>query len=245
MLNDIKFLGIGSSYYTNNYETSFYYKEKNKMLLMDCCPSTFYRIKTLHILDGVKYLYVCLTSPSLTNIGSLAELIKYTKKMYHFKLTLLLPSNYIFIENIKEILLFSGLKFISDYDITFNLLNVFEKIVNVMYFNVKSTNFVESYAYKFYLTDGTFFIYAGNTSNFSEIINNCKDSNDYKFDKAILNCSFYEYGKEKQFKNFTQRICHYIPVNLRNKCYIVGFDCDFDKSQTKNLGFNIINSVYK
>lgn len=245
MSNDIKFLGIGSSYYTNNFETSFYYKEDNKMFLMDCCPSTFYRIKTLHILNGIKHLYVCLTSTSLNHLGSLAELIKYTKQMYRFKVTLLLPSNYVFIENVKEILLCSGLKFIDDYKINFNLLHTFEKIVNIVYFNVKSSNFVESYAYKFYLTNGNFFIYAGNTSNFNEILNNCNDNKDYKFDKAILQCSFYEYNKDKQFKNFTQRICHYIPVNLREKCYILGFDSDFDKSQVKNLGFNIIDSICK
>lgn len=77
----LKFLGRGSMFNIKEGSNSAYWKDYSNttMILIDCGCTTFQRIESLNILDGVKELVILITHSHSDHIGSLSDLLFYCK----------------------------------------------------------------------------------------------------------------------------------------------------------------------
>lgn len=73
----LQFLGVGSAFNIEDYNTSAYYKENGKMLLIDCGETVFEQIIKNGVLDDVNNINLLISHTHTDHVGSLGTLIYY------------------------------------------------------------------------------------------------------------------------------------------------------------------------
>ncbi|MEK3754109.1 MBL fold metallo-hydrolase [Bacillus sp. FSL K6-6483] len=89
------FIGCGSAFHTKLGNNGIMAKESGQLFLIDCGSSTFHRLQSFHVLDGVKTIHVAMTHTHPDHIGSLGDLIFYSyfkmEPAFQAKVTVLAP----------------------------------------------------------------------------------------------------------------------------------------------------------
>lgn len=238
----LTFTGVGSAFNPTLYNTSCYYKEGNKLLLIDCGADTFRRLSELCVLDNISEIYVCVTHTHQDHIGSLGTLIAYCSIVSNKKITLILDEDEAYRKQIFDTLLYAGVVKDIDYKVKNNLVDIFKAIDNVSFFDVNHAKLLKSKGYIFYLSTKELFIYSGDSNDIEMILNHCKDFGKYKFIQAYVDCnlSWISTYKDTKPHEFISDLLSAIPKSSRKLFTTMHYDSYKCRKHAKDFGFNIV-----
>lgn len=74
---NLKFLGTGSAFFTELGNTAAYYKENDKLLLIDCGENIWTQMQRLDTLKNINSIYLMITHTHSDHIGSIGSLINF------------------------------------------------------------------------------------------------------------------------------------------------------------------------
>ncbi len=242
MIN-LKFLGIGSAFTPELGNNASYYKEDKNMLLIDCGWDVYPKIRKLNLLNDVENLYIFCTHTHQDHCGSMATLISWCSLVKGIKVYLVLPNDLNFKEILISLLKSGDVYLNDDYYILSNLKNAFSKISKVSFFQVEHCVRIKSYAIKFFFSNNTFMIYSGDCANIQSILNHSKDSKNYKFSKAYIDCNLESLSKINSIKphELLKELEEFIPYNKRKNFYVMHYDSVECIIAARNAGFNIVS----
>ncbi len=241
MIN-LKFTGVGSAFNPTLYNTSCYYTEANKMLLIDCGGDTFRRLYELCVLDRISDIYVCVTHTHQDHIGSLGTLIAYCSFVTKKNVTLILDRDEKYRKQIFDTLLYAGVKKDIDYKVQHDLKGIFKAIFDVSFFNVNHNSFLKSKAYIFYLNSNEKFIYSGDSKDINTILHHCHNVGKYKFVQAFVDCNLTKISKYNDMKphEFLSDLTKAIPLSERKYFTTMHYDSYKCRTKASEYGFNIV-----
>jgi len=240
---ELKFLGIGSAFATDLYNTSAFFVENNKLFLIDCGETTFRQLFQQDFFKHIEEIYVVITHTHADHIASISSLIKYSSSA-NVKLNIVVPST----NN-------NGL-----YNDILDLLKIF----NIYSIYKNKISFITSYEVKEYFKSFECIEFLP-TTHTPELEGNCysilfktnsgnifysSDSIDTNYITKYLNDDL-----DKMYVDVTLSIPtvhlnldtleYLIPKEKRSKIYCMHFDSKKCMQKAKDLGFNIANSVAK
>lgn len=241
MIN-LKFTGVGSAFNSRLYNNSCYYREGNKMLLIDCGGDTFRRLQDLCLLNDITDIYVCVTHTHQDHIGSLGTLIAYCSFVTKKKITLILDNDKEYRKQIFDTLLLAGVKKDVDYAVRYTLKNTFAEIYDVDFFNVTHNSFLKSKGYIFYLNTNEKFIYSGDSKNINVILHHCKNTGRFKFVQAYIDCNIDKISKYNDMKphELLSDLVEAIPPCARKYFTVMHYDSYKCRQKASEYGFNIV-----
>lgn len=224
----LKFLGIGSAFNTKYGNTSAYLKEGHQMFLIDCGCTVFSKIIEKGLLDDVEDLYIAITHSHPDHIGSLGDLIfycYYVKRirvhLIHRKKYVNVYYDYLSVMNVKNFM----------YDYIDKRFFIGENIVELSPIEVRHDEGQNSYGFEITVGNDAIF-YSGDTNSENVVI--CFMENP----QSILyhECSYYEkgLGVHTSFETLKK-----IPLELRNRVWLMHIDCEQAIQEARALGFNI------
>ena len=163
----LKFLGTGGRLNAAHGNTSAYYTEDDKLLLIDCGETAFGEIQELHLLDGISKVFFICTHAHLDNVGGLGNLCLYCHQK-NIEFYVVTDPSYILIYDLYDLLQISSCKGLWNSIDTSKLEKHFSEIQVVQY--IRTEHYKDSYganipAYlvHFYTKDGPI-LYSGNTN---------------------------------------------------------------------------------
>lgn len=189
---NLLFLGRGAAFNPKEGNTSAYFLENNQLFLIDCGESVFERIINKKILNNIETINVIITHTHSDHAGSLGSLISYSYYKLHKPINIIVPNNYKFKKNLKNLLNIFGcgknkFTFIDEknYD---NKFKSFEKVRFIK--TVHSKNLI-CYSIIFYTNKGIIF-YSGDTNDLNNIIKLISSNN--KIDKIYIDTTTENYS---------------------------------------------------
>ena len=150
---ELKFLGNGSAFNVDAYNTSAYFKTQNSLFLLDCGESICNRVLKLGLMDCVENIYVFITHTHSDHIGSLEALIYYNEVFLHKNFKIFYPRR----NKLKTLLKLTGV------DFPFTIYPVPKEVDGIKVDFVVQRHIPGSYGYFFYGKDGAFF-FSGDAS---------------------------------------------------------------------------------
>ena len=149
----LKFLGDGSAFNVDAYNTSAYFKTENSLFLLDCGESICNRIIKLGLMMDVENIYVFITHTHSDHIGSLEALIYYNEVFLHKNFKIFYPCR----RKLKTLLKLTGV------DFPFTIYPIPKEVDGVQIDYVVQKHIPGSYGYFFYAKDGGLF-FSGDAS---------------------------------------------------------------------------------
>lgn len=238
---NLTFTGIGSAFNPTLYNTSCYYKEGNKLLLIDCGSDTYRRLCESNVLDGITDIYVCITHTHQDHIGSLGTLIADCSIVNNRNITLVLDPDKEYRNQIFTTLLYAGVKKDIDYKVRKDLKHVFDAIDNVTFYTVSHCDSLISKAYIFYLSSHEIIIYSGDSNDIEKVLDMCHDLGYYKFKQAYIDCNLDKISKYKNSKphELLAELIKAIPNDKRHLFTVIHYDSNKCRTIAKRNGFNV------
>lgn len=233
---NLLFLGRGAAFNPKEGNTSAYFLENNQLFLIDCGESIFERIINKKILNNIETINVIITHTHSDHVGSLGSLISYSYYKLHKPINIIVPNNYKFKKNLKNLLNIFGcgknkFTFIDEknYD---NKYKSFEKVRFIK--TVHSKNLI-CYSIIFYTNKGIIF-YSGDTNDLNNIIKLISSNN--KIDKIYIDTTTENYsGNVHLYIGDLQKV---IPKQLIEKIYCMHLNDTNNIEMIKEFGFNAV-----
>ena len=150
---ELKFLGNGSAFNVDAYNTCAYFKRENSLFLLDCGESICNRIIKLGLMNDVENIYVFITHTHSDHIGSLEALIYYNEVFLHKNFQIFYPCR----GKLKKLLQLTGV------DFPFTIYPVPKTLDGVTIDCVEQNHIPGSYGYFFY-EKGDAFFFSGDAS---------------------------------------------------------------------------------
>lgn len=233
---NLLFLGRGAAFNPKEGNTSAYFLENNQLFLIDCGESIFERIINKKILNNIETINVIITHTHSDHVGSLGSLISYSYYKLHKPINIIVPNNYKFKKNLKNLLNIFGcgknkFTFIDEknYD---NKFKSFEKVRFIK--TVHSKNLI-CYSIIFYTNKGIIF-YSGDTNDLNNIIKLISSNN--KIDKIYVDTTTEDYVNNIHL--FIGDLDKSIPKNLKKKVYCMHLNDTNNIEMIKEFGFNAV-----
>jgi ribonuclease BN (tRNA processing enzyme) len=88
----LNFLGTGNFNNIADGNTSAYFKEDNKLFLIDCGEMVFTKILKVGLLNGIEDVHILITHLHSDHVGSLSSLIYHLYYMMGIRPTLYYPN---------------------------------------------------------------------------------------------------------------------------------------------------------
>jgi len=234
----LKFIGIGSAFNTELGNTSAYIKENGVLLLLDCGELTFDRILRMNLLNGVNEVHVAVTHTHPDHIGSLGSLIFYCYFVKNIKLTFH-AANTDFIRLLQDMgITEEHCKFDhcnANYNFAIENLNI--RLIFIEENHVKE---IMSFGILLVKNPNELYrevvFYSGDCCNIkNDTINALKTGQiDYLYQDTCK--ADYDDNAHVSLRKLTELI----PVELRDKVFIMHIDSGFDRSEAEGLGFNVV-----
>ena len=150
---ELRFLGYGSAFNVDAYNTCAYFKTENSLFLLDCGESICNRVLKLGLMNDVDNIYVFITHTHSDHIGSLEALIYYNEVFLHKNFKIFYPRR----RKLKKLLILTGV------DFPFAIYPVPKELDGIVIDYAVQKHIPGSYGYFFYGTDGAIF-YSGDAS---------------------------------------------------------------------------------
>lgn len=150
---ELKFLGDGSAFNVDAYNTCAYFKTEKSLFLLDCGESICNRIIKLGLMKDVDNIYVFITHTHSDHIGSLEALIYYNEVFLHKNFKIFYPRR----RKLKTLLKLTGV------DFPFTIYPIPKELDGVHIDYVVQKHIPGSYGYFFYEKEGGLF-YSGDAS---------------------------------------------------------------------------------
>ena len=233
---EILFLGRGSAFNFKEGNTSAYFIENKQLFLIDCGESIFERLMNKNILKNIETINILITHTHSDHVGSLGSLISYSFYKLHKQINIIVPRNYKFKRNLKNLLNIFGCKknkfnFIDEkkYD------NKFKSFKKIRFIKTKHSKNLICYSIIFYTDKGIIF-YSGDTKDINNIIKLI--SSNEKIDKIFVDTTTEDYNNNIHL--FIGDIDENIPKNLKKKVYCMHLNDTNNTQMIKEFGFNVV-----
>ncbi len=233
---EILFLGRGSAFNFKEGNTSAYFIENKQLFLIDCGESIFERLMNKNILKNIETINILITHTHSDHVGSLGSLISYSFYKLHKQINIIVPRNYKFKKNLKNLLNIFGCKknkfnFIDEkkYD------NKFKSFKKIRFIKTKHSKNLICYSIIFYTDKGIIF-YSGDTKDINNIIKLI--SSNEKIDKIFVDTTTEDYNNNIHL--FIGDIDENIPKNLKKKVYCMHLNDTNNTQMIKEFGFNVV-----
>ncbi len=233
---EILFLGRGSAFNFKEGNTSAYFIENKQFFLIDCGESIFERLMNKNILKNIEIINILITHTHSDHVGSLGSLISYSFYKLHKQINIIVPRNYKFKRNLKNLLNIFGCKknkfnFIDEkkYD------NKFKSFKKIRFIKTKHSKNLICYSIIFYTDKGIIF-YSGDTKDINNIIKLI--SSNEKIDKIFVDTTTED--NNNNIHLFIGDIDENIPKNLKKKVYCMHLNDTNNTQMIKEFGFNVV-----
>lgn len=227
----LKFLGIGSAFNTALGNTSAYYQNEDRLLLIDCGGMVFHTLMSKQMMKDVKVLDVVITHMHPDHVGSLGDLIFYAHYILKITPTLYFPNG----PWMKNYLLAIGVE-----DMQYTLVDQMEvrlsSDIELSYIPVKHTENIPSFGFVITL-EGQRIYYSGDSYNMPVEIADRLLSGD--LDRLYQDTSGYEYAENPHMS--LAHLTDLIPEPFRAKVFCMHHDGGFDREIAKRLGFSLVD----
>lgn len=150
---ELKFLGNGSAFNVDAYNTCAYFKTEKSLFLIDCGESICNRILKLGLMDDAENIYVFITHTHSDHIGSLEALIYYNEVFLHKNFRIFYPRR----RKLKTLLKLTGV------DFPFVIYPIPEQLDGIRIDYTVQKHIPGSYGYFFYGEDEAIF-FSGDAS---------------------------------------------------------------------------------
>ncbi len=217
----LNFIGNGSAFNVTNGNTSAFYREGDKFLLLDCGETVMERIIKSKLLDGVNKIYIANTHLHGDHAGSLSSFIYYS---FYAKgiVPRIVASDYpLKDKELATFLQFSGTNKNFYSFCGENLENEFWGIKSLKYNKVSHDNKITaSYAINITMADGKKIYFSGDTNDFEYIKavgNALREGDEFYCDTC-----FAEY--EGNVHCNIHRLAQAIPEEKRGQVYSMHLD---------------------
>ena len=104
----LHFLGRGAAFNVTEGNTAACVKNGEELLLLDCGETVFYQLMKQHLLDGVKRLTVAVSHLHSDHCGSLGSLGHYCRYVLGIRMTLLVPREEAYVQELGQLLCIFG-----------------------------------------------------------------------------------------------------------------------------------------
>lgn len=104
----LHFLGRGAAFNVTEGNTAACVKNGEELLLLDCGETVFYQLMKQHLLDGVKRLTVAVSHLHSDHCGSLGSLGHYCRYALGIRMTLLVPREEAYVQELGQLLRIFG-----------------------------------------------------------------------------------------------------------------------------------------
>ena len=233
---NLLFLGRGAAFNPKEGNTSAYFIENKQLFLIDCGESIFERLMNKNILKNIETINILITHTHSDHVGSLGSLISYSFYKLHKQINIIVPRNYKFKKNLKNLLNIFGCKknkfnFIDEkkYD------NKFKSFKKIRFIKTKHSKNLICYSIIFYTDKGIIF-YSGDTKDINNIIKLI--SSNEKIDKIFVDTTTEDYNNNIHL--FIGDIDENIPKNLKKKVYCMHLNDTNNTQMIKEFGFNVV-----
>ena len=230
----LNFIGNGSAFNVFRGNTSAYYKENDKLLLLDCGESIFERIVRLNLLNGVNEVYVAITHLHSDHAGSLSSLIYYIFYIKNFKVNLVADSD-TKDADLKKLLEITGVKPQLYNWCGRNLNNSFSSIEGLDFVKVSHyKDLKESSAVEISLTDGRKIFFTGDTNDeeyISKVVANLNEGDELYCDTCLADYP----GNPHTNVN---KLASLVPIEKRKQVYTMHYDDERLLELIDKYGFN-------
>ena len=218
----LKFLGDGSAFNVDAYNTSAYFKTENSLFLLDCGESICNRIIKLGLMNDVKNIYVFITHTHSDHIGSLEALIYYNEVFLHKNFKIFYPRR----RKLKTLLKLTGV------DFPFTVYPIPKEVEGIKIDYVVQKHIPGSYGYFFYGQDSGFF-FSGDAS-----VVNARAVEELKVGK--IDRVYHEVTtKGSPIHTHLNQLSACFPEELRDKVWLMHYEneemrraCEEEKFQT-------------
>lgn len=233
----LNFIGCGSAFNTDLGNNSAFIKKENVLFMIDCGGSTFTRIVKSGLLENVERIGILLTHTHADHIGSLPDLIYYSKNLYGK------PNVQIFAPyelRVDEILKLMGVGKHNYELIEFSNAASFRYDAFQIEFEAISVNHVVEISCFGYVLqyDGKVIYYSGDTNEIPDDILQKQNAGYFNY--------FYQDTSKADFDAnihlSLRKLNELIQPNFRERVFCMHLDTGFSKEEANNLGFNVVSS---
>lgn len=215
---DLKFLGTGNGFCKSLTNTCAYYKENDKILIIDCGETVISKIIDNKLFNNVKDVYFVFTHTHSDHIGSLGSTIFYLYFIKKIRVNIVINDELLYKDDIITLLKIFGtttemfsIVNSSQIILSFNSVNKFEFLKN------RHVSEVVSYAIKIIDNKNKSYYYTGDSCDYDLLKSIVKDKS---LARAYVDCSVCE--REKTHLQIS-KIIEIVPSSIRNKIYCMHF----------------------
>ena len=233
---ELKFLGKGGSDNQLQGNTSAYFIENRCLFLIDCGENIFERILRKQLLNDVDKVFIFITHTHSDHVGSLGSLIFHCYFLKKIELNIVLSSNLLHYNDVKELLRIYGAR--EDWYRIIeptSLNNQFNSFNKMEYMSTKHVEQIPCYGLLFETNNGIVY-YSGDTKE----INNIKELiiSGKKIDKIYIDCTTT--NTENNVHYYIGKANEEIDDSIKNKVYCMHFNKPECIDIAKNYGFNVV-----
>lgn len=223
----LEFLGIGGAFATKLKNCSAFYKNNEKLLLIDCGENIFEEIIKHKILEEIKEIYLILTHFHTDHIGSLGTLIFYCDKIGINSIKIIYPQK----DKIKTLLNMFGMQKCS-----YEILTPKENKDFFIKEYLQQHSIMESYGYLMNL-DGKTIYYSGDTKTIPDEVKNMffEEKIDYFYQDVRKDINDYHIS--------ISELNNIIPIEKRTKIKCMHFNDDNEIEIVEKNGYKSVNKV--
>lgn len=233
---ELKFLGTGSAFYTELGNTSAYYQENDKLLLIDCGESVWAQIQKQGVLQNINYIFLMITHTHSDHIGSIGSFIHYCTFMLKKPLYIICAESPIQ-EDIKMICTIFGCPPATYQFLTCEVLcNTFDMLNDISFLQVFHT--IElTYCYSIVLdTKDGIMLYTGDSTETKYITQSLNNPRLHSIYVDVTTTLVEVHLDIEILRNI-------VPANKREKVYCMHFNNWDCIQKASSYGFHIVSST--
>jgi len=233
---ELKFLGRGGAFLTEEGNTSAYFFDNRDLLLLDCGENIFGRVMKQNLLTKAENVNVLITHTHPDHIGGLCSLIFYNYYALGKVTNIILPTQAKYKDNISTILKCLGCdeelySFVDETAID----NKYSSFSSVRFLPTKHAPHLDCYSIIFETPNGIVY-YSGDTSNTKQI-RSIIDNNE-KIDKLFIETTTYD--TPNNIHTNIDILNAIVPPKVKPKVYCMHFNSQECIQKALDLGFNVV-----
>lgn len=230
---NLNFIGYGSGFCPSLGTTSAYYKEQDKMLIIDCGEEVYKALKNSDVLSDVKTVYFIITHTHCDHIGSIGTLIFHLHFIKNININIVLNDNMLYKNDIISYLTIVGVE-----PQMINIINSrevesqFEHINKLEFVKVEHVKNFVSYAIKITSNNLTTY-YTGDSADKQFLTQALTDKNLFRL---YTDCTISKRETTHTQFDYLNTI---VPNELRNKVYCMHLSHEELIAVCKQNGFQV------